>query len=122
MNRAKLFALMAVLGGVGAGVGVLGGRWLGTGGSLALGFVVGAALVVLGGVIATARHWILRNQRTWVLVGAGAGFALACVVALATISHPVAPALSWLLVGVGAVLGTVLGSSPHGTDGPRFES
>jgi hypothetical protein len=89
------------------------GHGLGRGGLLAGGFVVGMLFCVAGGFIGERLHWIKRSQRLWVVLGGVAGFALACMVALSTLSTPMGPILSTLLIGSGAVLGAVVGKSPH---------
>lgn len=77
------------------------------------GFIGGLLLVVVGGYVADRLHWIRRGQRLWAILGGAFGFAAACMVALATLSSPIGPILSTLLVGSGALLGTLVGRSAH---------
>ena len=104
---------MCVLGGIGAALGSIVGHGLGRGGLFAGAFVGGVLLCVAGGFIGERIHWIRPPQRLWVILGAVFGFALACMVALSTLSSPIGPFLSTLLIGSGAVLGAVVGKSPH---------
>jgi hypothetical protein len=80
---------------------------------IAGGVIGGIALVAGAGYFAAARSWVTIPQRPWTIAGGEVGFALACLVALSTLSSPVGPIASTLLIGFGAVLGTILGSSPH---------
>jgi hypothetical protein len=105
-----LFLLMCFLGGVGGALGSMAGHALGPGGLFIGGALGGAALVVAGAWLATRWRWILPPQRVWTLVGALIGFALAIFVTLSTLSSPVGPAFSTILIGLGAVLGSRIGT------------
>jgi hypothetical protein len=110
----KLFGLEVLSGGVGAVAGSMLGNVFGRGG-LFLGAVIGGiTLVTVAGFLSCRLGWIRRAERFWVIGGGIAGFVVACLVALATISSPVGPLVSSLLIGMGAVLGAALGRSPHG--------
>jgi hypothetical protein len=122
VNVAKLFILMVIAGGAGGGLGSIVGNAFGRGGLFAGGVVGGAAFVVAAGYLAAGRHWIPARQRLWVIAGGLVGFGLACVVALSTLGSPIGPLLSTLLVGSGAVLGMVLGSSPHASGNAHTQS
>ena len=113
MKLTLLFMSMCLLGGIGGALGSMLGHGLGRGGLFAGGFVVGVLFCVAGGFLGERLHWIKRQQRLWVILGTVAGFALACMVALSTLSTPIGPVLSTLLIGSGAVLGAVVGKSPH---------
>lgn len=113
VNLLKLFLLMILLGGAGGALGSMAGNVLGKGGVFGGGFIGGAALVVVGGFLAARWGWISRSQRLWTIVGGVFGFALAAMVALSTLGSPMGPVLSTLLIGSGAVLGAVIGKSPH---------
>jgi hypothetical protein len=113
VKLALLFVSMCLLVGIGAALGSMVGHGLGRGGLLAGGFLGGALLCVAGGFLGVRAHWIRAPQRLWVILGGLFGFALACMVALSTLSSPVGPVLSTLLIGSGAVLGAVVGKSPH---------
>jgi hypothetical protein len=109
----KVFLLMVLLGGAGGALGSMVGHFLGRGGLIAGGIVGGIALVAAGGFVSAARQWIAIGQRLWVIIGGVLGFGLAVMVALSTLSSPVGPILSTLLIGTGAVLGALVGRSPH---------
>jgi len=113
MSLLKLFLLTILLGGAGAVLGALAGNALGRGGMLGGAFVAGTALVIASAFLGTRWEWITPSQRIWTIVGGTFGFVLACMVALATIAAPVGLAFSTVLIGVGAVLGAVVGISPH---------
>lgn len=113
MSKAKLFILMVIAGGAGGVLGSIVGSGIGRGGLIAGGVLGGAALVAGAGYFAAARCWVTRAQRPWTIAGGEVGFGLACLVALSTLASPIGPVASSLMIGFGAVLGTVLGSSSH---------
>jgi hypothetical protein len=113
MRAALLFFLMCLLGGAGGALGSMIGNALGRGGVIAGGFVGGIALVIAGGYFAASRRWITRGQRFWTIAGGVMGFLLAALVTLTTLSSPVGPVLSTLMIGTGAVLGARIGVSAH---------
>ncbi len=110
----KLFFLEVFLGGVGAVAGSILGNAFGRGGLFTGAVLGGAAMVTVAGYLAARLDCIHRGERLWVIGGGLAGFATACLVTLATLSSPVGPLASSLLIGAGAVLGATLGRSPHG--------
>lgn len=118
MNRplAKLFLLEVLLGGAGAVAGSLLGNLFGRGGVLAGAVLGGVALVIAAGFLGCRLGWIRRAERFWVVGGGIAGFIVACLVAVATMSSPAGPLVSSVIIGIGAVLGAALGRSPHGED------
>jgi hypothetical protein len=67
--------------------------------------------------IALWRHWIARSQLWPTTLGAAVGFGAACAIAVNTLSSPIGPIMSTLLIGAGAVLGSIRGPSdadvPH---------
>src|SRR6185503_8546258 len=108
---------MLLAGGAGGVLGSIVGSGLGRGGLTAGGVIGGAAVVAAAAFLATARGWITARQRPWTIAGAEVGFGAACLVALSTLSSPIGPIASTLLIGAGAVLGAVLGGSPHARSG-----
>lgn len=104
---------MCFLGGVGGALGSMLGNNMGRGGVFIGGFVGGVCLVVAGGYLSKRWQWISRNQRFWTIVGGILGFGLASLVALTTLSSPLGPLLSTLMIGTGAVLGARIGVSAH---------
>ena len=113
MSLLKLALLMVFLGGAGGVLGAMAGNALGRGGVLGGGLVGGMCLVVVGGVLAARWHWIKPAQRLWAILGGAFGVLLAAMVVLSTLSSPIAPVMGTLLIGTGAVLGAVVGNSPH---------
>jgi len=113
VKLAYVFVTMCVIGGIGGAVGSMVGHGLGRGGLLVGGFFGGALFVIAGGFLCVRLGWIRASQRFWTNAGGVLGFVLACMVALATLSSPVGPILSTLLVGTGAVFGALVGHSAH---------
>lgn len=113
MTLMKVFLLTIALAVTGAALGGYAGANVAPGGLLVGGFLVGVGAVVASGFLATRWGWIRRSQRLWCVLGGVSGFALSWVVTLATIMTPGALIASAVLVGIGAVLGAVVGVSPH---------
>jgi len=104
---------MCVAAGIGGALGSMIGHAAGRGGLIVGGVLGGVILVVVMGFLATRFAWIDRPRRLWTVLGGVFGFLLAVLVALSTLSSPIGPVLSTLLVGVGAVLGATVGQSAH---------
>jgi hypothetical protein len=113
VNLIKLSLLMILLGGAGGAIGSMAGNALGRGGVLGGGLVGGTALVIAAGYLAARWQWVTPAQRLWAILGGVVGFALAAMVTLSTLSSPIAPMLSTVLIGTGAVLGAIVGNSAH---------
>ena len=105
MNRAALFLVACVLGGLGGALGSIVGHGFGKGGLWAGGILGGLLASMLIARIALWRRWIVRSRYWPTVLGTAIGFLLACAVAANTLSSPVGPILSTFLIGVGAVLG-----------------
>ena len=114
----KLFTIEVALGGIGAVGGSILGNAFGRGGLFAGAVIGGIGMVIVAGHLACRLECIDPRERFWVIGGGIAGFLVACLVALATISSPAGPLSASLIIGVGAVLGAVLGRSPHGEPEP----
>ena len=114
MNLIKVSLLMILLGGAGGAIGASLGGSIGRGGATGTGFLLGCLLIVAGGFLAVRWHWLTHSQRLWAILGAVAGFMMAALVTLSTLASPYAPALSTLLIGIGASLGAIVGNSAHG--------
>lgn len=110
MRHVALFALMCIAGGLGGVVGSILGNAVGRRGLFAGGVVGGVLAVLLAAVLARRLHWIGREALWATAVGGALGFLTAAFIATRTLSSPVGPALSTLLVGTGAILGAHLGS------------
>lgn len=101
----RLFILACIFGGLGGFAGSVVGAAFGQR-ALFVGGVLGGILIApLTAWIAASRAWIRRDRLTGTAVGAAAGFAAAAGVAVSTLSSPVGPVLSTLLIGAGAVVG-----------------
>ena len=113
VTRVLLFFSMCVAAGFGGAVGSMVGHGVGPGFLIVGGFVGGLLSVIAVGLLAKRIGWIDPEQRFWTIAGGCAGFVLACMVTLATLSSPVGPVLSTLLVGAGATTGALVGRSAH---------
>jgi hypothetical protein len=107
VNRAALFLVACALGGLGGAVGSMVGHAFGKGGLWAGGILGGILASMLVARIALWRRWIVPSQFWPTALGTAMGFLVACAVAVNTLSTPVGPILSTLLVGAGALLGSV---------------
>ena len=73
--------------------------------ALFIGALLGGAIGCIVAVrLAVWRGWVAREHRGRVTFGALIGFVIASVIATQTLSSPIGPGLSSLLIGVGAVL------------------
>ena len=113
MNLIKVFLLAVFMAGAGAGIGGALGTKLGRGGLLIGALVLGMALVILSGFLSERWKWIRHEQRLWAILGGAYGFALAWVVAVATIANPRALPGAAAIVGMGMALGAVAGTTRH---------
>jgi hypothetical protein len=114
MNRTALFLVACAIGGVGGALGSIVGRAFGRGGLWAGGIACGLLASVLVARIAAWRRWIVPAQVWPTALGTALGFLLACAVAVNTLSSPIGPIMSTLLIGAGALLG----SAVQGERGP----
>jgi hypothetical protein len=114
VNRAALFLVACALGGLGGALGSMVGAAFGKAGLWAGGVLGGLLVSILVARIALWRHWIVQSQFRTTALGTAVGFLVACVVAVNTLSSPVGPIMSTLLIGVGAVLGSA--RAPRGAD------
>ena len=105
MARLKLFVTACFLGGVGGAAGSMLGHGFGSRG-LWLGGILGGLLsAVLVARLAAWRRWIHQAAIGGTAIGAAVGFLAAAAVVTQTLSSPVGPIASTLLIGAGAVLG-----------------
>ena len=117
LNRIALFVIACVLGGAGGAAGSLAGHLFGKTGLWAGGILGGLIASMLIARIALWRRWIVRSQYGPTALSTSIGFLAACAVVVRTLSSPVGPVLSTLLIGAGAVVGAavparVVGRSP----------
>ena len=113
MNLIKVFLLSVLLAIGGAAAGGAAGMNIAPGGLLIGSFIVGALFVIASAYLSARWKWISPPQKLWMMLGGAFGFILACMVALATIGAPGGLLASSILVGAGAVLGAIVGVSPH---------
>lgn len=69
------------------------------------GFLGGAMLTWVAARLAGRFGWIPREQIGAVAIGATIGFLAAATIAVNTLSSPIGPVLSTLLVGIGGLVG-----------------
>ncbi len=105
MNRAGLFLLACLLGGAGGALGSVVGHSFGKAGLWVGGILGGVLASILVARIAFWRRWIGRSQLRPTMLGTAVGFFLACAIAVNTLSSPIGPLMSTLLIGAGALFG-----------------
>ena len=107
MKRGALFLVACALGGIGGALGSMAGNAFGKSGLWAGGILGGLLASMLVARIALWRRWIVRSQFWPTVLGAAVGFLLACAVAVNTLSSPIGPLMSTLLIGAGALVGSI---------------
>jgi hypothetical protein len=111
MKRVFLFLVSTILTGTAAAIGSMVGHFFGS----HLGVILGGIFGGLFGAIFSARiavrlKWIAHEGFYPTTFGAGIGFLAAAIIAMKTLSSPIGPILSSLLIGVGAVIGSLIGA------------
>ena len=106
VNRALLFVLACTLGGLGGAFGSMAGHAFGQRGLWAGGILGGILASILVARIAVWRSWISRSQFLPTSLGTAIGFLVASAIAVNTLSSPIGPVMSTLLIGAGALLGS----------------
>jgi hypothetical protein len=111
MKRGFLFLVSTVVTGVCAMIGSMIGHFLGS----HLGVMLGGVLGGLSGAffstrIAKWRGWIAQEDFYPTTIGAEVGFLAAAFIAAKTLSSPIGPLLSSMLIGIGAVAGSFVGA------------
>jgi len=111
-NRIKLFFLMCGVNGTMTVIGSMLGNIFGKTG-LFTGAIVGGIIGILV-VMILARRFNLMEARHHVstLIGATSGYLIAAAIAVNNLHTPVIPILSTSLVGVGAVVGSIINRQP----------
>jgi predicted lysophospholipase L1 biosynthesis ABC-type transport system permease subunit len=113
MRRVWLFVLSSGVTAVFAVSGSFVGHTIAHATTLATGHVLVVTGAVVGGLVgavgfaylALRLALVTRNQLWPTAAGTGAGFLVAALVAVRTLSSPIGPLLSTVLVGVGALIG-----------------
>ena len=109
-----LFFTAIVLGGLGGALGSIVGNALGKTGLFAGGVIGGLLAATATGLVAAARGWVQRAKWSRVALGTAVGFLLAAAIAVNTLSSPVGPILSTILIGAGALLGARFAAADRG--------
>ena len=104
-----LFIVTTILGGAGAMFGSILGNAFGKAGLTAGAIFGGLMLSTIAVRIALSRKWITPQQFKPAVIGADVGFLASAVIAVNTLSSPIGPVLSTMLIGAGAVIGSRLG-------------
>ncbi|HYS70553.1 MAG TPA: hypothetical protein VEM14_09955 [Gemmatimonadaceae bacterium] len=117
MKRVALFVVACALGGAGGALGSVVGHSFGKSGLWAGGIVGGLLASLLVARIALWRRWIIRSQYWPTSLGTALGFLAASAVAVKTLSSPIGPIMSSLLIGAGAVLGAA--ATSDGESAPK---
>jgi hypothetical protein len=105
MRRVLLFATACILAGIGGALGSILGHAFGQTGLWVGGVLGGLAGSAAAAGVGVGRDWISRTQFRSTAIGAMVGFLAASAIAVKTLSSPIGPALSTLLVGIGALIG-----------------
>jgi hypothetical protein len=101
----RLFVLLVLAGGAGGVLGSIAGAAFGMRGLFIGGVLGGLIASPCAALIARRLQWIDGATTTGTAVGAALGFLAAAAVAVNTLSSPVGPILSTLLVGAGGLVG-----------------
>ncbi|MDQ6870741.1 MAG: hypothetical protein M3037_01865 [Gemmatimonadota bacterium] len=102
--------MSTILTGAIAAIGSMAGHFFGPRPGVALGGVFGGLLgAVLSPRIAVRRKWIAPENFYPTTFGAEIGFIATAFIAMRTLSSPLGPILSSLLIGLGALLGAFIG-------------
>src|SRR5262245_2627864 len=101
-----LFVTACVIGGLGGFAGSVVGGAFGKPSLFAGGFVGGVLVAPITAWIARRRKWISMTAFWPTAAGAAIGFLAAATVAVNTLSSPIGPVLSTVLIGLGAVAGS----------------
>ena len=104
----RLFALFVASGGFGGLAGSVLGAAFGKRGLFAGGYIGGVLAVIGGAWLAARLTWLPRVERTGAMIGAAVGFLAAATVAINTLSSPVGPLFSTLLIGAGGLCGRIV--------------
>ena len=105
MTRVYLFLVSCLFAGIGGAVGSMIGNAAGGTGLWVGGLLGGIGGAIAAAAVARAMTWITPGQVRSTAAGAALGFIAAALIAVNTLSSPVGPVLSTLLVGIGALIG-----------------
>lgn len=100
-----LFGTAVILGGLGGALGSIVGNSFGRNGLFAGGVIGGLLAAIATGRVAAGRRWVAPSAWGRVAIGTAIGFLVAAGIAMRSLSSPVGPVLSTILIGVGALIG-----------------
>jgi hypothetical protein len=116
MKRLILFLVTTIITVGYALIGSIIGHFLGALRGVMLGGLLGGVVgVYFSAWVAAQRSWIRPDDRYRTVLGGEIGFVLAASISLKTLSSPIGPLLSSLLIGIGAVIGASLGARKRTT-------
>jgi hypothetical protein len=104
----RLYVFFIAAGGFGGFAGSVVGAAFGKRGLFTGGYVGGVLAVVAAAWLTGRLAWIRPEERTGTAIGAAIGFLAAATIAVNTLSSPVGPVLSTLLIGAGALSGRAM--------------
>jgi hypothetical protein len=111
MKRVFLFFASTIVTGAFAAIGSMIGHFFGSHLAVMLGGIFGGLFgAILSARIAVRLKWIANEDFYPTTFGAEIGFLAAAFIAMKTLSTPIGPLLSSLLIGVGAVIGSLIGA------------
>ena len=111
MKGVFLFLVSTIVTGVFAAIGSMVGHFFGSHLGVILGGVFGGLFGALfSGRIAVRLRWIAGEEFYPTVFGAEIGFLAAVVIAMRTLSSPIGPILSSALIGIGALVGSLIGA------------
>ena len=105
----RLFVLLIAAGGAGGLIGSIIGAAAGHRGLFIGGSLGGLVATPCAAYLAARLHWIDPAETGGTALGGALGFLAAALVAVNTLSSPVGPILSTLLIGAGGLAGRRLG-------------
>jgi hypothetical protein len=111
MKRIFLFVVSTILTAALAAIGSMAGHFFGSHLGVMLGGIFGGLFgATLSARIAERLEWIASENFYPTMFGAVIGFLAAAVIATRTLSSPAGPVFSSLLIGAGALVGSLIGS------------
>lgn len=112
-RRIWLFLLVCFFNGALALGGSILGNFFGKTGLFAGAVIGGLVGVALAALLAQRGRLMERGRYARTVIGGSLGFALACLIATSNLHTPIIPLLSESLVGLGAVIGSLIRPNPH---------
>ena len=117
MKRVFLFFASTIVTGAFAAIGSMAGHFFGSHLAVMLGGIFGGLFgAIFSARIAVRLKWIAHDDFYPTTFGAEIGFLAAAIIAMKTLSSPIGPILSSLLIGVGALIGSLIGARKRSGD------